>query len=195
MALSLAELQKAQAEVEGFQNGPQPALNPANLNTQAVAGNPQPTPPAPPPVPYYPSQETPNLHLSTRDMPSELANNFVTLDKVLVSNFPILQARLDASATRVAHTLTYVATRTTLFTTSVFLESEGDGLVTDTVVGTLTFTEDEPTDSHTFTFSVAGGPSENITMETYPVLVEAGTVITFAPSFSAGVLSRVLEEG
>src|ERR1035437_7931893 len=138
MALSLAELQKAQAEVEGFQNGPQPALNPANLNTQAVAGNPQPTPPAPTPVPYYPSQETPNLHLSTRDMPAEEANNFVTLDTLLSSSVPIIQAKLDAQATRVAHSVSHVATRTTLFTTSVFLESEGDGLNTDTVVGPLT---------------------------------------------------------
>ena len=39
--LSLLELQKAQAEAEGFVNGPYPALNPANLNTQDSIGNPQ----------------------------------------------------------------------------------------------------------------------------------------------------------
>ena len=68
--LTLAELQKAQAEVEGFQNGPLPALNNANLYTQAKEGNPQVTPPAPTPVPYYPSSETPNLQLTTDDMSS-----------------------------------------------------------------------------------------------------------------------------
>ena len=78
MALSLAELQKAQAEVEGFQLGPQPALNSANLNTQNTLGNPQ--TPSTSPAPYYPSKETPNLKMSTRDMSSELANNFVILD-------------------------------------------------------------------------------------------------------------------
>ena len=78
--LTLLQLQKAQAEAEGFQNGPEPALNNANLYTAAVAGNPQPTPPVPTPTPYYPSSETPNLQLSTRDVPSQLANNFVILD-------------------------------------------------------------------------------------------------------------------
>src|ERR1035437_6042544 len=78
MPLSLTELQKAQAETEGFQNGPIPALNTANLNTQSILGNPQ--TPSTSPVPYYPSQETPNLKLSTRDMASEVANNFVILD-------------------------------------------------------------------------------------------------------------------
>src|ERR1035437_908745 len=78
MPLSLAELQKAQAEVEGFQQGPTPALNGANLNTQSILGNPQ--TPSTSPAPYYPSKETPNLKMSTRDMSSELANNFVILD-------------------------------------------------------------------------------------------------------------------
>jgi hypothetical protein len=78
MPLSLTELQKAQAESEGFQQGPTPALNNANLSTQSKLGNPQ--TPSTSPAPYYPSQETPNLKLSTRDMASELANNFVILD-------------------------------------------------------------------------------------------------------------------
>ena len=78
--LSLALLQKDQAEAEGFANGPSPALNNANLYTQAKEGNPQVTPPVPTPVPYYPSSETPNLQLSTDDMPSTIANNFVILD-------------------------------------------------------------------------------------------------------------------
>lgn len=76
--LSLSVLQKAQAEAEGFANGPQPALNNANLYTQDSTGNPQ--VPGTSPVPYYPSAETPNLQLSTDDMPSTIANNFVILD-------------------------------------------------------------------------------------------------------------------
>ena len=76
--LGLALLQKAQAEAEGFANGPFPALNSANIYTQDSIGNPQ--TPGSSPVPYYPSSETPNLQLSTEDMPSQLANNFVILD-------------------------------------------------------------------------------------------------------------------
>jgi hypothetical protein len=92
--LSLAVLQKAQAEAEGFQNGPAPALNPANINTQDNIGNPQVTGSSP--VPYYPSSETPNLQLSTEDMSSTLANNFVILDTAagngLLSSVTLLTA-------------------------------------------------------------------------------------------------------
>jgi hypothetical protein len=81
--LSLALLQKAQAEAEGFANGPAPALNNANIYTQDSIGNHQ--TPTTSPVPYYPSSETPNLQLSTEDMPAQLANNFVILDKAVTS--------------------------------------------------------------------------------------------------------------
>src|ERR1035438_3677451 len=76
--LSLALLQKAQAEAEGFANGPAPALNAANIYTQDSIGNPQ--TPGTSPIPYYPSAETANLQLSTEDMSSQIANNFVILD-------------------------------------------------------------------------------------------------------------------
>jgi hypothetical protein len=83
MAMSLEQLQKQQAEVDGFAFGPLPALNPANLNTQDSIGNPQ--VPTVSPVPYYPSDETPHLHLTTSDMSSALANNFVLIDKAVSS--------------------------------------------------------------------------------------------------------------
>ena len=81
--LTQLQLAKAQAEVEGFANGPNPALNLPNINTQDSIGNPQ--TPTSSPVPYYPSAETPNLQLSTEDMSSQLANNFVTLDLAVSS--------------------------------------------------------------------------------------------------------------
>jgi hypothetical protein len=102
---------------------------------------------------------------------------------------PIIQARLDAPSTTAVQSISFTATETTMFATSVFLESEGDGLDTDTVVGTLTFQEDDPTDTHTFTCVLHGGAGENIVMETYPVLVEVGTVITFSTAFSASVFT------
>ena len=76
--LTLQELQKAQAIVDGFAFGPMPALNPANLNTQDREGNPQ--VPSTSPAPYYPpAVPTPLLELSLYDMSSTLANNFVLL--------------------------------------------------------------------------------------------------------------------
>jgi len=96
--LTPAQLAKAQAEVEGYQNGPQPALNPANKNTQAAAGNSQGASSSA--VPYYPTAtpsaafqsglqgETPNVQLSTREMSAEEANNMVLLDSLLVGYLP-----------------------------------------------------------------------------------------------------------
>src|ERR1035438_5993580 len=102
--LTPAQLAKAQAEAEGFQNGPQPALNPANIYTQDMAGNP--ITPSTGLTPYYPSSETPNLQLSTRDMASELANNFCIIDSLLVgyapgANVPVISQKLQVlNATR-----------------------------------------------------------------------------------------------
>ena len=105
------------------------------------------------------------------------------------SAIPIIQAEFDASSTRAPQFVSYTATRTTMYAVSVFLESEGDGLFTDTLIGTLTFQEDDPTDVHTFVCTLHGGPGESIVMETYPVLVEVGTVISFSTAFSAGVFT------
>jgi hypothetical protein len=82
--LTQAAAAKAQAEVEGYQNGPEPALNPVNANTQQQLGNPLYVPGVASKVPYYPpSQETPNLQLSLQDMSADLAQNFVVLDNAI----------------------------------------------------------------------------------------------------------------
>jgi hypothetical protein len=81
--LTQAELSKAQAEAEGYQNGPEPPLNPANLYTQEEMGNPIVFSTVNT-VPYYPlTKETPNLQLSLDDMSVTIANNFVVLDNAI----------------------------------------------------------------------------------------------------------------
>ena len=79
--LTDAQLQKEQASAEGFQLGPQPALNPQNLNTQIILGNNfSVVPPSPVPA-YYPgADKTPNLQLSLNCMEPEMANNMVLID-------------------------------------------------------------------------------------------------------------------
>src|ERR1035437_4203540 len=84
MALTLEELQRAQAVVDGCAFGPLPALNASNRSTQDLLGNTQ--QPTVSPVPYYPSHATPCLHLVTVDMSSAIANNFVLLDKAFCSS-------------------------------------------------------------------------------------------------------------
>ena len=79
--LTQIQLAAAQAEAEGYQNGPNPTLNSANLYTQDVLGNNQVVPVVVSPVPYYPDTDTtPNLQLSLKDLSAQLANNFVILD-------------------------------------------------------------------------------------------------------------------
>ena len=108
-------------------------------------------------------------------------------------NNPVVQAKLDVFDTTTTHSLSFTATVTTMYTVSIYMESEGDGLSTDTVVGTLTFSEDGSLDTHTITCTLHGGVGvENIVLETYPVLCEAGTVITFSTAFGAGVMTHDL---
>jgi hypothetical protein len=82
--LTQPELAKAQAEVEGFQSGPLPVLNPANLNTQQKIGNPQVVADLTPTIPYYPEVNvTPNLQLALDNMSAETAQNFIILDNAV----------------------------------------------------------------------------------------------------------------
>src|ERR1700685_706084 len=79
--LTIEQLAKAQAEAEGFQQGPLPTLNAANLYVQDCLNNNPQTPGTPASTtPYYPSSETPNLQLSVDSQSSQLANNMVLLD-------------------------------------------------------------------------------------------------------------------
>jgi hypothetical protein len=186
--LTLSQLQKAQAEAEGFQNGPLPALNPANLFTQANEGNPQPTPPVPTPVPYYPSQETPNLQLSTEDMSSQLANNFVLLDSVFPNGpgafgVPVVQASLQAINVSTPQTLSITAAKTTLYTASVYLKSLGTGGAGTTYTKTLTYTAADGSGVQTISL-VLPLSAPTVVMETYPILALGGTPITTTGVFS-----------
>jgi hypothetical protein len=78
--LTLQELQKAQAIVDGFANGPLPSLNSANLNVQALEGNPI-GPGTTFPTKYPPAGPTPFLHLSTFDMSTTLAMDMWLIDR------------------------------------------------------------------------------------------------------------------
>ena len=184
--LTLAQLQKAQAEADGFAFGPEPALNPANLYTQATAGNPQPTPPAPTPVPYYPSSETPNLNLSTRDVAAEMANNLVILDTWFPSGggtgVPIVQAALTAVSTTVPHTITETAALTTLYAISLFMQALGTGGAGDTITVTINYVSPASPTPLTITI-LMHLDSANVVMETYPLLVAAGTTISMSSAY------------
>jgi len=186
--LSPAELAKAQAASEGFQNGPQPALNPANLNTQDSIGNTQVVTTSP--APYYPSKETPNLQLTTDEMPAALANNFCILDSLLVGYTPgsvvaIIQSRLQVSDVSTPQSVSLTADADSLFQISVSMETAGDGLPTDKLVCTVSWTDQShPPDNNVVTFDMVGDVQQ-IQMETYPISVKAGTTLTVSTAFTA----------
>ena len=184
--LTLAQLAKAQAEAEGFQNGPQPALNTANLETQRREGNTQVATTSP--TPYYPSQETPNLQLSTRDMASELANNFVTIDTLFPNGsvgavgVPVVQSELTAVNTTVPHSITETALETTLYAISLFMQSLGTGGAGDTLTVTINYIS--PAGPTPLTISILLHLDQvSVVMETYPLLVSAGTSITMSSAY------------
>jgi hypothetical protein len=189
--LTLAELAKAQAEAEGFQNGPQPTLNQANLYTQdCLLNNPQ-TPGTPQSTtPYYPSSETPNLQLSTDDMPVTIANNFVILDALLVGftpgsslGVPIVQASAQVINTVVPTTLSITAAKTTLYTVSIYMKALGTGGAGTTYTKTLTYTAADGSGVQTITLILPLN-TPNVVMETYPVLALAGTPVSTTGVFS-----------
>lgn len=183
--LTIEELSKAQAEAEGFQNGPQPALNHANLSTQDSLGNTQ--SPSTSPAPYYPSQETPNLSLTTSDMSSALANNFVLIDNA-VSLVPVISASLQVPMATGPETLTIASPALETYAVSLYLESSGTGAAGATLTATLSWAS--PLTSHTIAL-VLPLDSPQILMETYPLLVAAATPITLTTAYSAGAAGDV----
>jgi len=93
--LSNLELQTEQAKAEGYINGPAPALNSANIETQHMIGNTSLPKDVPALVPYYPGViQTPNMGL-----------NLSNLDENLVANFEIIDAA-SLTTSKVVLTLT-----------------------------------------------------------------------------------------
>jgi len=78
--LTPAQLQKSQAEAEGYANGPLPALNSQNADTQFRLGNPQ--LPETSPTPVYPgTTDTPNTLLRMDGMNCVSAQDLLLLDQ------------------------------------------------------------------------------------------------------------------
>ena len=178
--LTPAQLAKAQAEAEGFQNGPQPALNPANIYVQDKLGNP--TTATTSAVPYYPSQETPNLQLSTENMSAELANNMVIIDAV-TANVPVISQRLQALNVNTAQSLSLSLTTTQMVQVSIYASAAGTAAAGHEVIITLNYTCE--LGAETITVNLPLG-TRTIIMETYPLLCLSGTTVTLSTAYAGG---------
>ena len=178
--LTAEQLAKAQAEAEGFQNGPQPALNPANLNTQSKIGNAQ--VPSTSATPYYPSQETPNLQLTTDDMPAALANNFVILDTALGSEFSIVLVSEKFINTTSPQSISITAEATQMYALSIYMNNRGLGSAGQTVTATVTYTAADGSGVQTIALILPLSDA-NVVMETYPLLALGGTPISVTTAY------------
>ena len=84
--LSNLELQTEQAKAEGYVDGPAPALNTANIQTQKSIGNTSLPSDVPALVPYFPGVlDTPNMQLSLAGMDQNLVKNFEIIDAASLS--------------------------------------------------------------------------------------------------------------
>jgi hypothetical protein len=184
--LTPAQLAKAQAEAEGYQFGPQPSLNPANIYTQDKAGNP--TAPTTSPTPYYPSSETPNLQLTTDEMPAALANNFVILDNLLPTGEPILaipviSARIQQINATTTQSISLTSPITQMYAVSLYMSATGMAAAGHSVTVTIAYMCDLGPETITIALPL---DTRNIIMETYPLLVLGGTTIVLSTAYTGG---------
>jgi hypothetical protein len=179
--LTPQEIEKQQAEAEGYQQGPQPEINNPNANTQDKIGNP--VVQTPEPAPYYPgATETPNLQMSLTNMPVNIAENFVLLDESSAA-FPSVQGSLQSLNSTVSRTVSVTAPATGLYTLSLYMSAPGTAAAGHTLVGTISYTCELGPETSTVTMPL---DSANIIMETYPLLVIGGTSVTLTTAYGGG---------
>jgi hypothetical protein len=116
---------------------------------------------------------------------SEIANNFVILDRVLTTEFPIIQASLQVINTTIPQTLSLTTTATALYTVSIYMKALGTGAAGHTYTKTLTYTAADGSGVQHITL-ILPLDSSNVVMETYPVLALGGTVISTTGAYSVG---------
>ena len=103
--------------------------------------------------------------------------------KQATGSVPVVQASLQVENTDVPQSLSTVPLTNSLYTISITVECAGDGLLTDTLICTLTWSDlSVPTDVNSIAFSMIGNVKQ-IQMETYPISAKSGTAVTFATTF------------
>lgn len=96
---------------------------------------------------------------------------------------PIIQDSIQFVNTNEPHSASITAVATELYAVSLYLDSLGDGVPSDLLTATLSWTQPSTNIIHTVELSLAGD-TDNVQMETYPILTKAGTAITLSTVFS-----------
>ena len=131
-------------------------------------------------MPYYPSAETPNLQLSTEDMSSQLANNFVIIDAA--STFEI-SSRLQQLNVTVPLSISLVSPTTQMYSVSLYMSAPGTGAAGHAVFVTISYVCELGPETITITLPL---DARGIIMETYPLLVMAGATVTLTTAYTGG---------
>jgi hypothetical protein len=99
------------------------------------------------------------------------------------SGGPVISARLQQTNATVPTSVTASASNTAMYAISISLESTGTAASGHLVVATLTWTS--PLNTHTITLTLPLD-SEQVVMETYPILALANTTVSFTTSYAGG---------
>ena len=97
---------------------------------------------------------------------------------------PVIQARLQVINTTVPQSLTVTSLADQMYAISLFMETAGGFGSGHTAVATLTW--GSPLATHTITLSLPMDGGDTTLLETYPLLVAAGTPITIQTEYGGG---------
>ena len=180
--LTLAQVAEQQALAEGYQSGPVPEVNPANVFTQTVNLS-NPITPVAEPVPYYPpaTKVTPNLGLSLQGMDVVLAEDMVILDAA-VGVAPIILVSEQFINATAPETIAITAAATVMYAVSIYMNNRGLGSAGQTVTATVTYTAADGSGVQTIDLILPLNTA-NVVMETYPLLALGGTSITLTTAY------------
>jgi len=146
-----------------------------------------------------PGSTTSNLGLSLCVPPDSQAN-FQALDAVF-ANFvpgsslalPVVQTSAQVINTVTPTALSITATKTTLYTVSIYMKALGTGGAGTTYTKTLTYTAADGSGVQTITL-ILPLDTPNVVMETYPILALAGTSVSTVGVFSGTPSPYTLSE-
>jgi hypothetical protein len=107
-----------------------------------------------------------------------------TLDPSFVTGIvPIIQDSMQFVNTNEPHAIMQTASLTALYAVSIYLDALGDGGLSDTLVTSLTWTQPSTNVVHLIQLVLAGN-TDNVQLETYPILAKANTPITLSAVFN-----------
>jgi hypothetical protein len=98
---------------------------------------------------------------------------------------PVIQAALQEINTTVPQTLTITAVATTLYAISIYMKAIGTASAGHEVTATITYISADDSDSQSIDL-ILPLDTANVVMETYPLLVLAGTPLTLSTTYSGG---------